>query len=300
MGEIAPGKSALVLGSSGMIGAKVAEHLANNGYEVTGVSRKDVSSDSQAYKSIVVDSYCHIPSDVCGAWIINCAGPTSQWVQQNVGSYESFITSHSEALLELGGRVKGSRILNLSSVHVYSSNFEGVIEESTPKRNQHPYALGHSRMEDILESLGSSANLRVSNSFGASSGLSFSTAGLVTHDLIRQLLDTGSAELKANPLSKRDFIPISEVASAVETAMRTRYSGNLNVASGETRALGVWSEMIASVTSTITGREMAISSITPGHKTPDYSFSTSTLTRLGWKPKKSVEEAISELVQKWM
>jgi nucleoside-diphosphate-sugar epimerase len=272
----------MVLGSSGMVGSRVADHLAQSGYRVMGLSRHLQSALLHGWDAHQVDSYGKTGIDLEAHAIVNCAGPTSKWAEENPEQFQLFAHEHASNIRELRKQTGAQHVVNLSTVHVYAKEFNGLVSETHPHENDHPYASGHSMLEGLLSEQNNVANLRISNSYGASRGLSSSSWGLFTQDLVRQFVATGNAQIRGNPSGKRDFIPLSDVVAAMQHVLSTRSTGAFNVVSSKTLRLADWAKYLAKVGSTILDRELFVDDANPGIEVPEYSFASDKLKGAGY------------------
>ena len=272
----------MVLGSSGMVGSRVADHLAQSGYRVMGLSRHLQSALLHGWDAHQVDSYGKTGIDLEAHAIVNCAGPTSKWAEENPEQFQLFAHEHASNIRELRKQTGAQHVVNLSTVHVYTEEFNGLVSETHPHENDHPYASGHSMLEGLLSEQNNVANLRLSNSYGASRGLSSSSWGLFTQDLVRQFVATGNATIRGNPSGRRDFIPLSNVVAAIQHVLATRSTGAFNVVSSKSLRLADWAKCLAKVGSTILDRELLVDYTNPGAEVPKYSFASDKLKGTGY------------------
>ena len=240
-------KRVLVVGATGMLGARIARYLSKKGFPVSGTGRKvkgDFETSNQwpyvpidRLESGAYDSYFDV--------IINCAGPSSSWAEKNPGSFDEFVSDHSGVLKNLAVRYETGQIINFSTVHVYGHQNTESISESAPHLNTHPYAAGHSRLEKLLLDDLPVSNLRLSNSFGVSEGISLNYWNLFTHDIVRQMVHTGEAVIEANPQVGRDFVPLALVERGVEAVIENSALGDYNLVSSTTTTLQDWAHFVA-------------------------------------------------------
>jgi nucleoside-diphosphate-sugar epimerase len=214
------------------------------------------SAPFQGWDAYQVDSYGKTGIDLEAHAIVNCAGPTSKWAEENPEQFKLFAHEHAFNIRELRQQTGAQHVVNLSTVQVYATELNGLVSETHPHENDHPYASGHSLLEGLLSERNNVANLRLSNSYGASRGLSTSSWGLFTQDLVQQFVSTGNAEIRGNSSGRRDFIPLSGVVAAIQHVLETRSTGAFNVVSSKTLRLADWAKYLAKVGSTILDREL--------------------------------------------
>ena len=232
-----------------MLGARIARYLSKKGFPVSSTGRKvkgDFETSNQwpyvpieRLESGAYDSYFDV--------IINCAGPSSSWAEKNPDSFDKFVYHHSGVLKNLARKYDTGQIINFSTVHVYGHQNTELVSESAPHMNTHAYAVGHSRLEKLLSADLPVSNLRLSNSFGVSDGISPNYWNLFTHDVVRQMVHTGEAVIESNPHVSRDFVPLSLVEMGVEAVIENSALGDFNLVSSKTTTLQDWAHFVAEI-----------------------------------------------------
>lgn len=124
-------------------------------------------------------------------------------------------------LLQASEKAGVRRFIYFSTAHVYGSPLSGVITEKTLARPVHPYAITHRIAEDFVlashdRKLLTGIVIRLSNSFGAPADRQVKRWTLLINDLCRQVVETGCLTLSSSGMQRRDFIPLEDVAGAVE------------------------------------------------------------------------------------
>lgn len=104
------------------------------------------------------------------------------------------------------------KIIYFSTIHVYSKNLIGTINEKTVAKNDHPYALAHRCAENILKKKSNSnlkvVILRVSNLFGIRTVKNKNQFLLAVNSMMKQAIFKKKIVLK-DKYMKRDFIPLN-------------------------------------------------------------------------------------------
>ena len=123
-------------------------------------------------------------------------------------------------LLEYSIRRGVRRIVFLSTGHVYGTPYMGHITESTAPRPQQPYASTHLAAENILAEahesrIISTVRLRLSNGFGFPMLRDNAIWQILINDLCRQAVVTRSLTLRSPGTQQRNFIPFTDVCSAI-------------------------------------------------------------------------------------
>ena len=113
------------------------------------------------------------------------------------------------------------KFISVSTCHVYGENLKGRVTEETPTKPLYPYASSHLAaekcvLERSLSSGISSTCLRLSNSYGYPMDVAIDRWGLVVNDFCRQIVRDKQIVLNSDGSGVRDFIPLEDVARAVE------------------------------------------------------------------------------------
>ena len=125
----------------------------------------------------------------------------------------------TQSLLSVASQKQLSKFVYFSTFHVYG-NYEGKITEDTPTRPHQPYAATHRAAEDMVSFFQhykgmNTLTLRLSNGFGYPMDSGVNRWTLVFNDLCRQAMTSGKMVLKSSGKQHRDFIPLHDVAAAV-------------------------------------------------------------------------------------
>ncbi|AOP35974.1 UDP-glucose 4-epimerase [Leptospira tipperaryensis] len=245
-------KKILITGSSGFLGGRIAKYLAESDKnEIRLGTTKDIFLPTYIRSGKVVSMVWDSQSSLDSACqnteiIIHCAGMNA-----------SDCTKDPRRALEFNGHITGrlldaaikngvSRFLFLSTAHVYSNSFEGIISESSLVTNIHPYATSNFAGETevnkrTLDGKISGINIRLSNAYGAPVDPKVDCWMLLVNDLCRQAVTTKRMVLKSTGIQKRDFIPIHEVCRAIEhliTFSLEKTENTFNVGGG--LSISVW------------------------------------------------------------
>ena len=112
------------------------------------------------------------------------------------------------------------RFIYFSTFHVYGTTAPGVINEDSPTRPHHPYAITHRTAEDYVRHFARRHDmqtlvLRLSNGYGYPMDTCVNRWTLVFNDLCRQAVTTGKIVLTSSGRQHRDFIALGDVARGV-------------------------------------------------------------------------------------
>lgn len=216
----------LITGGFGTIGGRLAKHLsdgARHDLRLTSRSPRPVPSwaprstthvtdvtDSAGWIDALngVDTVVHLVSLTDSASRVD---PDMAW---RVG------VEGTRKVVDASISTQVRRIIFLSTGHVYGTPYIGHITEKTPTNPQQPYAETHLGAEALLESVHDRGDLecvrvRLSNGFGRPMRPDNEIWQIVINDLCRQAVTTGRLELRTPGTQQRNFIPYTDVCTAL-------------------------------------------------------------------------------------
>ena len=111
-------------------------------------------------------------------------------------------------------------MIYFSTFHVYGPGAPQIIDEDTPTRPIHPYAITHHLAEDYVNWYRHSHGmetliLRLSNGYGYPSDPWVNRWTLVFNDLCMQAVQNGEIKLRSSGTQQRDFVSLTDVARGV-------------------------------------------------------------------------------------
>lgn len=228
----------LITGGLGYIGGRVAQHLLRSGgWHVTvGTRNARVSAEWLPGAAIAETDWQSDDSlrEACQsvAAIIHLAGMNSaECTADPVGAF-AFNAVGTARLVRAAAAAGVRRFVYVSTAHVYGSPLRGVITETSPPTNLHPYAASHKAAEDCVRFMHDRRALegivvRLSNSFGAPANPAANCWMLLVNDLCRQAVARGRLVLHSSGLQRRDFITLTDVCGALEHLLQVD-AGSLN------------------------------------------------------------------------
>ena len=123
-------------------------------------------------------------------------------------------------LLDIARNEGIKKVIYFSTFHVYGMFRGTIIDEKTPTRPFHPYAITHRAAEDQVNYFRhyhdfQTLILRLSNGYGYPMDKGIDRWTLVFNDLCRQAVTEGKIVLHTSGKQYRDFISLRDVARAV-------------------------------------------------------------------------------------
>jgi UDP-glucose 4-epimerase len=228
----------LITGAGGFIGGRLADFLQKKKYSVCLASR-NIFETKKIFPSMQVvqlnwddtDGMARILKGV--DIVIHAAGLKAELCLENPAEAFKVNAENTRKLLDASVQSNIKRFVYLSTIHVYSKNPSGLINEDTPCLNDHPYAQSKIAGEKfVIES--TKANkiqgiiLRISNAFGAPIHKKSDCWDLLLNDLSRQAIEARTLTLKSEGLQYRDFISILDLSEKIETILGYQTNDALN------------------------------------------------------------------------
>lgn len=216
----------LILGGFGTIGARLAERLVvTNRYRLTLSSRVSRVAPTWAPGA----QTCVLDITDTGDWsstlggvdtIVHLVSLTDFQAKDDPNEAWRVGVDGTRHLIDNAQRAGVSRIIFMSTGHVYGTPYTGHITEGTPPNPQQPYATTHLEAEKLLANAHgtngmTTVRLRLSNGFGYPKLRDNAIWQIVINDLCRQTIVNGSLTLKSSGLQHRNFIPFTDVCSAL-------------------------------------------------------------------------------------
>lgn len=126
----------------------------------------------------------------------------------------------TQNLLESASDAGVSKIIYLSTAHVYGAPLMGTISESTIPHPQHPYGTTHLEAEHLVQKVHDlhqieGIRIRCANGFGAPMDPMVNIWHILVNDLCRQATEFGTLTLKSHGDQERNFVPLHDVCAAV-------------------------------------------------------------------------------------
>jgi len=210
----------LITGGEGFIGRALANHLSALGFEVIALGRAALDVTTAIMLQPRFDHVVHAAA---------LTGVNDSWLRP-----QEFIA------VNVGGTVnlleycrKSGCSMTLLSAYVYGSAASGPMSERTPAEPKNPYALSKRLAEIACEFFSKTYEfpvtvLRLFNVYGPGQNEQF-----LIPTVLRSLLDPVVEIVEVENLHpRRDYVHVSDVASAVAATLKHPGFGPYNVGSG--------------------------------------------------------------------
>jgi UDP-glucose 4-epimerase len=214
------------------------------------------------------------------------------------------------------------RVVYVSTVHVYGTRLvpgADVTEDLRPEP-RHAYAVGRLASEHLLAgTVADPVIFRLTNSVGAPVSVDVDRWSLVTNDLCRQAVTTGTLRLRTSGTQWRDFVALSDVCAAIALAAGVSAAGvsaagvpgaavsaggpslppgTYNLGSGRCTTVRQLAELIQGRVEQATGARPPLLAPPPEDGSPGpYTVSTDRLARAGWQATTPLGAAVDETLE---
>ncbi len=287
----------LIIGSQGFIGSNCFWHLTAKGHEVYGA---DIVPGTDTSRSFLLgpsapdfkNLFLRMPFDAC----INASGSA------DVGS--SFADPEKDRILNVVNVQRmleaiaefspACKFINFSSAAVYGNPATLPVKETAGLQPLSPYGRNKLASEELLKASGlKTCSLRVFSAYGP--GL----RKQLFWDLYSKCKVGGELRLFGTGKESRDFIYISDLASAVDSVLQKGvFSGEcVNVASGEEQSIEKVARLF--VEAYAPGKKIVFSGEEKKGDPKNWRADVSVLSAYGFHCSVSIEQGISNYTE-WL
>lgn len=266
----------IITGVTGFIGSEIYKHLKlNNEYEVIGVTR------SNAEGMVRVDCYSDSP---CGDVLIHCAEINNRNIVQQEGeSYERQVYSTLSEITKNNYK----RYVYLSSAILYGDKSSVRCSENSDLYAVDRYTRIKKNCEEIILDAGGSV-ARLANVYGP---------GMSSQNVVTKIVSQipGACDLEIyNKHPVRDFLWVSDAASALSLLAVNDYQGVFNIGTGK----GTSIEEMARLALKIAGEETrsVVSRVVDSEFSSIVLNVSKILRRAHWEPLIDVESGLTKLI----
>jgi len=274
----------LITGASGLLGGRLANHLhQKKKYILTMLSRRAEEHDYLKNFGSVINIDWDDQNQLNKILknidiVVHAFGPTAQQCSNDPVNQISLYKKYTQNLLKAIKSNTISKVILLSSIHVYSENPEGDIDEESATLNNHPYALSKIAAEDIIKKFTmlnpKFYTLRLSNCYGYPITRTKDCWNLFVNDICKGSVTNKSLIIKSNPYNRRDFLPVTYFCDVVEHIISNNNikEGLYNLTSGETRELIEFSKYIKNILRKTLGVSLQIEYNEHNKKTKNFTL----------------------------
>jgi|CXWL01.1.fsa_nt_gi UDP-glucose 4-epimerase len=217
----------LITGGLGYLGGRIGQHLASTGrFDVTlgtrGLAAAPVPGFPARVAPMRLDDDESVRQALRGTdFLIHLAALNDVESAADPGRALEVNGKQSLRLVTAAAAAGVRRMIYVSTAHVYGAPLIGTIDERTPARPAHPYASSHRVAEEGVLAAHrrgeiETVAIRLSNGYGAPLWPGVNCWSLVVNDLCRQAVESGRLVLKSSGLQQRNFVPLADVARAIE------------------------------------------------------------------------------------
>ena len=215
---------------------------------------------------------------------------------------------YTRRVVEQAGQIKKLRFIYLSTIQVYGNSLTGVITETSPTDPQDAYSQTHLDAEQIVEHAHNTQQLegirlRSANGFGAPMSPDAKIWQIIANDLCRQAVETKKLTLKSHGLQSRNFVPFTDVCSAVyhSLGMSPQQTGDglFNLGGRKSLQIIQMAELVATRCGAVLGFTPKIEkpNETPDSVPPAFEYSSDKLLATGFILNCDLEREIDSLLQ---
>ena len=215
---------------------------------------------------------------------------------------------YTRRVVEQAGQIKKLRFIYLSTIQVYGNSLTGVITETSPTDPQDAYSQTHLDAERIVEHAHNTQQLegirlRSANGFGAPMSPDAKIWQIIANDLCRQAVETKKLTLKSHGLQSRNFVPFTDVCSAVyhSLGMSPQQTGDglFNLGGRKSLQIIQMAELVATRCGAVLGFTPKIEkpNETPDSVPPAFEYSSDKLLATGFILNCDLEREIDSLLQ---
>ncbi len=296
-------KTVIVTGANSMVGKAVAKEFLENGYRVIAVVRNpETFTGLSGFANLRIvgcslDNYSNLPDIVnenCDGFLHFAwagTGGTGSDERQNITVQESNIKNSFSAVF--AARELGCKCFVGAGSQAEYGICEGEISEDYPEKPITEYGKAKLAVKRMGLEYGRTVGMtfiwpRIFSSYGV--GHSDNT---MIMSVLRKMLNNQKVELTACT-QMWDYINMKDVASAYMYIWNKQESGLFNIASGDYKPLKGFVLEMAELTHTKSEIEFGkIAVSATGH---GFMPKVDKLRSLGWEPKVSFKEGITEII----
>jgi len=258
----------LITGGFGNLGSKVVIYLANQGYDVYVLTRKQTECFINIKYSVIECDITNIDElqkklSIGFDYCVHLASFNEFFLENYPKKALKINTLGTRNLLEVLSSQNLKNFIYFSTFHIYGLNC-GVIDENTIPNPKNDYASTHLFAEYYVKQFGFTHKLkytifRLSNSYGVPTFFSTDKWYLVLNDLVKSAFMDKSIILKTNGEAKRDFISMDDVAYVVDKILNKEATNDIfNLSSNKSYTILELAKIVKQQYQNIYNKEIAI------------------------------------------
>ena len=215
---------------------------------------------------------------------------------------------YTRRIVEQASDIRNLRFIYLSTIQVYGNTLTGVVTELSPTNPRDAYSQTHLDAEHIVEHAHNTqqlegVRLRSANGFGAPMSPDAKIWQIIANDLCRQAVETKKLTLKSHGLQFRNFVPFTDVCSAVNHVLQLDKQqisdGLFNVGGRKSLQIIQMAELVAARCKVVLGFRP---NIEKPNETPDalpnaFEYSSAKLLATGLNLNCDIEKELDSLLQ---
>ena len=215
---------------------------------------------------------------------------------------------YTRRIVEQASDIRNLRFIYLSTIQVYGNTLTGVVTELSPTNPRDAYSQTHLDAEHIVEHAHNTqqlegVRLRSANGFGAPMSPDAKIWQIIANDLCRQAVETKKLTLKSHGLQFRNFVPFTDVCSAVNHVLQLDKQqiadGLFNVGGRKSLQIIQMAELVAARCEVVLGFRPKIEK---PNEAPDalpnaFEYSSAKLLATGLNLNCDIEKEIDSLLQ---
>ena len=300
-----------VTGAAGFIGSNYVRHvLATTDHHVTVFDALTYAGNMSTMKDISDDPrFSFVQGNICDPAAVESAMKghdvvvhfaAESHVDRSIAGSDDFILTNcfgTNVVVDTARRLDVQRVLHIGTDEVYGSVEVGSSLETDPLEPRSPYSASKAGSDLIALSYYSTHKTpvlvtRCTNNFGPYQYPEKAIPLFVTN-----LMDGGKIPLYGDGLNERDWLFVDDHCTGIQLVLEQGTLGEIyNIGAGNETSNRVLVDKILDVM----GKDESSVQYVEDRKGHDrrYSVNIDKITKLGWKRKRSLDEALLETV-KW-
>ena len=230
----------VIFGSNGYLGSMLYEHLKQDDLNVVGVVRENEKNKNEKIDNWIYHDYKNpnrhlmLPENIRVA--VNFTGPPAHSFKHKSENQETEIRNTTSAIIRAINQSNIKRVINISSIHIYTAIMDNVLSELTSLNNQNPYAQSHKNKEiqfnKTLKNDIQIINLRLANVFGIPTDYKGDFDNLFINQIVKAQVNGDIYEIRNRKDTMRNFLTRDDFVTLLKKLILSKKitkSGPLNL-----------------------------------------------------------------------